>query len=65
MSAKNFQVFLNNRTRSVIFIKNLNLNRFEEKQKIAELHRKIELFSDEFLDKHDIPRLLDHVCLPT
>lgn len=52
---------LNNRTRSVMFIKGLKLSNFEEKQKIAELCRKVEIFSDQFLDKHDVPRYLAEV----
>jgi hypothetical protein len=57
MSAQINLVQLNNRSRSVIFIKSLNLRPFEEKQKIAELHKKVKLFSDKFLDKHKVPRV--------
>lgn len=51
----------NNRIRSVIFIKSLNLNAFEEKQKIAELHKKKSLFSDKFLDEKNVPRSVNEI----
>ncbi|WP_151765823.1 hypothetical protein [Acinetobacter colistiniresistens] len=61
MSAQINLVQLNNRTRSVIYIKSLNLSKFEEKQKIAELHKKARLFTDRFLDKHQVPRVLSEI----
>ncbi|WP_417212007.1 hypothetical protein [Acinetobacter venetianus] len=61
MSAQINVVQLNNRTRSVIFIKKLRLSQFETKQKIAELQKKGTLFSDRFLDKANIPRFLSEI----
>lgn len=52
---------LNNRTRSIIFIKSLKLSEFECKQKIAELRKKGQIFSDKFLDQNQVPRHLGEV----
>lgn len=61
MSAQINLVQLNNRTRSILFISSLNLSKFQEKQKIAELDKKGTLFSDRFLDKANIPRILSEI----